>query len=141
MIAKDYLSEVRAVQAIIEKKLERIEEMRVVASTVQAVRLDSQKVNSGSGPVDWMGETVSKIADWETEVKNDIAAFLSRKHEVINRIQNMADFCYISLLFKRYIEGESLQEIAKEMGFAYHYTIKLHGRALEAFENQYQAIL
>lgn len=83
MTAKEYLSEVQRLQAMIEQKREHIKEIRESAATVRAVHFDLAKVQGG-GHTDRIGEAVSKIADLEIEVENDIVNLLYRQHDITN---------------------------------------------------------
>lgn len=88
-----------------------------------------------------LGGTVSKIVDLETEVENDIFNLVNFQDEVTKQIQEIKNPNHVQLLYKRYIEGKKLLTIAEEMNFTYQYTRRLHGTALQDFENTYKEIL
>lgn len=140
MTAREYLSEVQRLQAIIEQKQERIKEIRESVSTVRAVRFDLEKVQGG-GHIDRIGEAVAKIVDLETEVENDMMNLLYRQHEIVNQIQKVDNPLYMRLLFKRYYEGKDFKTIAKETRLTYDYIKCLHKPALKAFEAANKEIL
>lgn len=140
MAAREYLSEVQRLQTMIEQKQERIKEIRESASTVRAVRYDLEKVQGG-GHSDRIGEAVAEIVDLETEIADDIINLLDRKHETINQIHKLAKVSHMELLYKRYIEGKDFQTIADEIDIAYQYALKLHDKALKAFEAANKEIL
>ena len=48
---------------------------------------------------------------------------------------------YINLLYMRYIDSRSWDEIAVDMEYSTRHVLKLHKEALAAFEQKYHAML
>lgn len=140
MTAKEYLSEVQRLQAIIEQKQDRIKEYQQIAASPPSARISPVKVQT-SVQVDRIGDIVSKIADLEAEVQNDLFNLLDFQNKIINQIQGLKNFNHIKLLYKRYVEGKDFQTIAGEMNFTYQYTLEIQNKALKAFEAAHKEVL
>ena len=76
---------------------------------------------------------VEKLEDLETEIKQELCQFLKKKHQIINEIESLDNHLYVELLYKRYVEYESLWDISSQMNFSYEYIKHLHGYALQDF--------
>lgn len=140
MTAKEFLSGVQRLQAIIEQKQGRIREIRESASSVRAVRLDLEKVQGG-GHTDRFLESVAKIIALDTEIRSDTVDLLYRQHKIIGKIHKLRNPYHMDLLYMRYINGRSFKKIAGEFCYTYQYTLFLHGEALKAFEEENADIL
>lgn len=140
MTAKEYLSEVQRLQTIIEQKQDRIKEYRQIAASPHSAQLSPVKVQT-SVQVDRIGDIVSKIADLEAEVQNDLFNLLDFQNKIINQIQGLKNPNHIKLLYKKYVEGKDFQTIAGEMNFTYQYTFEIQNKALRAFEAAYKDVL
>ena len=53
---------------------------------------------------------------------------------IVEQVNEM-DFPFKNILFKTYIQGKNLVTVASEMDYDYKYMCKMHGIALEKFNN------
>lgn len=133
MKAKEYLSRIQCIDICIRQKeaeLKRIEEERTYIS---AIRYDKDRVNS-SPSAEGFTRLSDKIADMTIEISNDKAKLIEARHRIIKQIESLADARYIDLLYKKYVELKSFEQIAYEMGYDYYHCLHLHGEALQSFE-------
>ncbi len=86
---------------------------------------------------DKVADAAIKAADLEVEIFSDLCNLAVERDKVIDRIHGLREVEYIEVLFRRYVEGKRLLDIAKECGFTYQYIRHLHGKALEAFSQRY----
>ena len=56
---------------------------------------------------------------------------------IIGQIDGIEDEMLYNILFARYIERKTFEKIATELEYSWRQIIRLHGKALKQFENQY----
>lgn len=127
---KEYLRQLRTAEIKIEQKEEELERLKSSLESISA-GTDSERVQTT--PRDRLSEEVPIIADLKEEIKSDIKALLILKNKIINEIQSMDNPVYIDILYKRYVQYKSLEEIAVEMSYSYVHIRRLHGYALIQF--------
>ena len=88
-------------------------------------------------PRDRLSEEITRIVNLEKQINSDLGAMLMLRNKIINEIQSMDNPVYIDILYKRYVQYKSLEEIAVEMSYVYVHTRRLHGLALQAFRARY----
>lgn len=133
MTAKQYLRQLERINILINTKQLQLDELRVISSGFKAI--DYAAVRVQSSPSDRMAALMSKWVDLEDEINNIIDNYVDAKNKIISEISQLHDARYIDVLHKRYVEFKPLTDIANEMGYAYKYTCRLHGRALRAFDH------
>lgn len=105
MTAKEYLQQIKKKNDAINRKLERIEELRSTISSTSAPAMSADKVQTSiSG--DKVGDMIAKIIDLEAEVNADIDSFVNFKEEVqkiINSCCNSKECKIIKLHYFDYI--------------------------------------
>ena len=136
MKAKDYLKRLKRLDTIIRQKQQEITELRLTASSTGGFDYSKERVQSspsGGAPFE---RPVLKIIELEQQINAEIDRFVDKKHKIINEIQSLNNSDYINLLYKRYVEYKSLEQICVEMNFSYDYIKHLHGYALKIFEDK-----
>ena len=139
MTAKEYLSEVQRLQNDIELEQRELQSVRDAATRI-TTSYSGVKVQSNSH-YDKVADNATKIADLESEIVTDIEQLFALKHRIINQIQGLGNINYVNVLYFRYVELNDFFTIAEQMNYTYQYVVFLHGKALKAFEKQYQDIL
>lgn len=139
MTAKEYLSEVQRLQNEIELEQRELQSVRDAATRI-TTSYSGVKVQSNSH-YDKVADSATKIADLESEIVTDIEQLFILKHRIINQIQGLGNINYVNVLYFRYVELNDFFTIAEQMNYTYQYVVFLHGKALKAFEKQYQDIL
>lgn len=129
MNPKEYLSQVRKYDRLINNKLETIASLRSLVTSV-TIELKSDVVQS-SGTKDKMASAVERIIDLEREIDRDIDQLVNLKREVMSVIDKIGDPVLIDILYKRYFRYEKWEEIAIEMNYSYRQVTRLHGQALQ----------
>ena len=131
MQAKQYLKELKRLDTCINQKMQ--EKAALYTSTIGAARTDKDRVQtSGSG--DMMPELIQRLLDLEAEIDKEIDNFADQKRKMIRQIQDLRNETYVSLLYRRYVEFKTLEEISVEMNYTYQYTRRMHGYALAEFQ-------
>lgn len=132
--AKVYLQEIRRMDARIDQETDELSKLKERLSGVRGVDYSRPRVQSSpkSGDAPFVDDVV-RITEMEKELNGLIDERLRR----ISQIQQMEDNKDVSLLYKRYVEGKSMQVIADEMYYNEGYIRQLHGTALRHFEKKY----
>lgn len=136
--SREYLNQLKKLDVCIKQKQEELRDLRSLAV--------SERVNSKSVRVqvsqksDRIADIVVKIVCLENEVCSEIEDLAQTKHKIINEIQSLNDDTYISILFKKYVEYKTLNQIAFEMNYSYDRTKHLHGFALNSFKIQHSIL-
>ena len=131
---KEYLRQLRTAEIKIEQKEEELERLKSSLESISA-GTDSERVQTT--PRDRLSEEITRIVDLEKEINSDLGAMLMLRNKIINEIQSMDNPVYIDILYKRYVQYKSLEEIAVEMSYSYTRLRHLHGRALQGFKKKY----
>ena len=131
---KENLRQLRTAEIKIEQKEEELERLKSSLESI-STGTDSERVQTT--PRDKVSEDVPQMVDLKREIESDIKALLILKNKIINEIQSMDNPVYINILYKRYVQYKSLEEIAVEMSYSYTRLRHLHGRALQGFKKKY----
>lgn len=100
-------------------------------------------INYDKGPVqggshhDSMADIVAKCIDKEREINKQTDGLIDLRHKIIGEINQLSDPVHIELLFKRYVEYKTWEQIAVEMGYTIRWVYSLHGSALQEFESKH----
>ena len=130
--AQEFLRQVRLYDIHINNLLE--EKARLEALAFKITSSWGGEHVSGSGRLDKQGDTIAKIVDMEDKIDKAVDDFIDKKKEVkavLGQIQNPDQ---LDLLYKVYVQYETLEQVACEMNMTYRNACYIHGRALQAVE-------
>lgn len=133
--AKDYLKQVELLDIRINQKMKQRDELKALASELKSFDYSTEKVQSSGNP-DGMSGKVSRYVDMEREIDTEIDNFVNLKDKIIREIQSLDDARYIIVLYMRYLNYKKFEEIAVELNYDYQHVRRLHGQALQAFEEK-----
>lgn len=128
---KEYLRQLKTASIKIEQKEDELERLKAAAESISANN-ESERVQTT--PKDRVSEDVARIMDLKEEINRDIEKLLILRNKIINEIQSLDSPVYIDILYKRYVEYKTLEEIAVEMSYSYRQVLRLHGLALQDFK-------
>ena len=134
--AKRYLQKIRKLDRMIEQRIKERDALRQFDG-VGAIAYDSDPVQTspkGSAPFE---STVEKLIALEEELDRLIDEYVTMKNRIIGEIQGLSNSNYITLLYKRYVEYMTFEEIAVDMHYTYEWIREMHGHAHLAFERTY----
>lgn len=135
MTTKDYLNQISRLNRMINNKLTEITQLRELSCSISAIRSE-EKVKSSSDP-DKIGSTYAKIDEMERNLDKMIDEYIEKKNLIIGQIDSIENEDCYNILFSRYIEKKTFEVIATEMKYSWRQIIRLHGKALKAFEEKY----
>lgn len=128
---KEYLRQLRRLELCIEQRQEELNRLREL---IGSHAIDYGERVQTSPSADSIPNEVIRRAELEADISRKIERFLQLKHKIINEIQSLDNAVYVSILYKRYVEYKSLEEIAVEMNYSYRQVLRLHGMALQEFK-------
>lgn len=124
---KEYLKEIKYKQQYLERLKKRRASLHLDVS-FGGIDYSADRVQST--PKNKMEEAMIKLSERLEKIDNSIAKVGVEIDDRIGSIEKLSNDTHRSILFKRYVEDKSFEEISVEMGYVYNYTCNLHGDAL-----------
>ena len=120
-------------QEWIKDQTEYIEEQKSIINKLTATISDMPK---GSREVqDSMAEKLAKLMDCVNELLDKILKEEKQQKLILEQV-NKVEQPYKLILGKAYIQGKSLVTVASEMKYNYEYMKRMHGIALNKFDEK-----
>lgn len=133
MTAREYLSQVSELDALINAKLSEISRLRLSAESISAVKYDGEKVQTSENS---SMRIIDKIMDLERTINEEINTLIDLKVEVRDSINKVYHPRFITILIDKYINGFTLEQIAERMNVAPKTVYRWHGTALQLFRKE-----
>lgn len=130
MNAKECLSQIKKADYLIHLKQKEIDRLKQGLG-YKAVSYDQERVQGGK-PTD-KSDLICKIIDYEHELIAQVNELINLKKEIMIRVDQIKNEECIRLIYLRYFEFKSWEEIAIELKYSYRWVLKLHGKALLEF--------
>lgn len=125
---KTYLKEIREKRQHIERLRERRAALHL---DVSFGGIDYSADRITATPKNKLEEAAVKLYERLEKIDKTIARLSIEVDDRIESIESLQNENYRDILFKRYVEGKSFEEISVEMRYVYNYTCNLHGEALK----------
>ena len=125
---KTYLKEIREKRQHIERLKERRSALHL---DVSFGGIDYSADRITATPKNKLEEAAVKLYERLEKIDKTIARLSIEVDDRIESIESLQNENYRDILFKRYVEGKSFEEISVEMRYVYNYTCNLHGEALK----------
>lgn len=132
MNAKEYLCRIGKCDDRINAMLAEVDGLYAMVTKITPT-LKSDVV-TGGGPQDKIGEAVAKIVDLKDEINREIDKYVDMKREAAALLDKLENHLYYIILHRKYVQHESLEQIAADMHYTYRWVCILHGRALQEFQ-------
>ena len=132
MTAKEYLSQVRFIDSMVDSKLEQLTRLKETATKATATISDMPR--SDSPDLQSMETTVVKMIDMEREIDAEIDKLVDLKREIRDVIQKVHTPRYRALLEMRYLSFMTWEEIAEAMELDVSNVYRARRGALRAAE-------
>ena len=100
------------------------------------VSVNEDKVQSSSDK-DKLGSAVAKIVDLENEINKAIDIYVDKKERIVSQIDSVKDIMEYQVLFSRYIEHKTFEQIAEDNDYSVRQILRIHGNALVEFEKKF----
>ena len=131
---QDRLASIRTLDAMIRAKIRERDRLR---ETARSVGLTSaaigDRVQSSRG-VSPHSHAVARLVDLEAEIDRDVDALVDLKRECMRAIDQLQDSKLVEILYRRYLDMQTWDLIAEEMGVSRQWALKLHAQALSCLK-------
>lgn len=125
---KEFLKKIVTIDNMIDAKVNQVAQLRSLLD-VCSVRYDGDKIQVSGGD-DKFADTVAKIIDLEDEINADIDSLIAHKELARQMIESLDDDTQKLILYKRYFEKKTFEQIAVELNYCWRQIHRLHGNAL-----------
>ena len=127
MTAKEYLRQYKLMTARIRNREHDLAELREERESI-SINLDGMP--HGTRLSDKTARLAAQLADAEEEIIELRSEAWSIRMEIVRTLNRIQTPEYNTLLYLRYIEGKTWEQIAVEMHYTFRHTTRLHGDAL-----------
>lgn len=135
MTTKQYLNQIDRINRMINNKLAEIYQLKTMVCSI-SVSANEDKVQSSSDK-DKLGSAVAKIVDLENEINKAIDVYVDKKERIVSQIDSIKDIMEYQVLFSRYIENKTFEQIAEDNDYSVRQILRIHGNALVEFEKKF----
>ena len=131
---QDRLASIRTLDATIRAKIRERDRLRETARSVGLTagaigdRVQSSPVVGG------ISHAVARLVDLEAEIDRDVDALVDLKRECMRAIDNLQDPRLVEILYRRYLDFQTWDLIAEEMGVSRQWALRLHAQALSCLK-------
>lgn len=132
MRAKEYLGQIRILDVKINNKIRQRDELLSHIMSISASENTPDRVQTQRN-LDPLGNDMVRYLDMEREISSMINTMIITKDKLIGQIHQLSNPNHIELLFKRYVECKTWEQIADEMHYTLRWVYSLHGSALQEF--------
>lgn len=134
MTAKEYLWRVRDAERDLKRLEQEYEQAKADILHLKAIQYDADKVTGGK--IGDLSDAIAALEKYAERVNAKWDELIAMREEAKERIGEIADGRYREVLHRRYLQGESWEQVAVDMGYDYYHVHKLHGRALKIFQER-----
>lgn len=135
MTTKQYLNQIDRINRMVNNKLAEIYQLKTMVCSI-SVSANEDKVQSSSDK-DKLGSAVAKIVDLENEINKAIDIYVDKKERIVSQIDSIKDIMEYQVLFSRYIEYKTFEQIAEDNDYSVRQILRIHGNALVEFEKKF----
>ena len=135
MTTKQYLNQIARINRMINNKLAEIYQLKTMVCSI-SVSANEDKVQSSSDK-DKLGSAVAKIVDLENEINKAIDIYVDKTEQIVSQIDSIKDIMEYQVLFSRYIEYKTFEQIAEDNDYSVRQILRIHGNALVEFEKKF----
>lgn len=140
MTVTKYLNQIAILDGSIQRREMLLQEARELAYA-QGGSIDYSKERVDTSPSNNQMDKIIDLVDSAAELREELTKLHSLKRQILGRIERVSDERYHKLLWLKYVELHSLEQISREMQYTYEYVRRLHIEALNSFAEVNQDIV
>lgn len=119
MTAKEYLMQYR----------DAMRRSKAIADHLTELRAMCEQLRTEDGHKIELDKAVAELVDAQNRAKLEVDRLTALEQEIVQTISH-TDEPYRTILYERYINGKTWEQVAVEMHYTYRRVIQLHGDAL-----------
>ena len=135
MTTREYLSQIRKINLMIEAKVEDSIRLRTLATKI-TVPTDGERVKSSPDP-DKLTNVVAKIVELDREIEESVKELIKKRKIIYRQIEEIENPEYYSFLIYKYTQFLQSKEIAGKMNVSKSVMFTIQAQALLEFEKKY----
>lgn len=135
MTAKEYLRRLKWADYGIQARMEELERMKEEQTYISSINYTAERVQTS--PKNEMFPQSDKKLDLEMRIKRGIRDLQILRERILTEIADLENANHAKLLYERYVNYRSFEEIACMMNYSYVRITHMHGEALQAFADKY----
>lgn len=124
----EWLKSYRALDGKIESMTEQLQVWNARATKITATISQEPKA-AGSG--NQLQRCIDQICELQTEIAQEMDKLRKRKQEIETAIHGLNEKSYQDILWYRYIQGMTFEEIAIKMNYSWRQVCRKHKNAVE----------
>ena len=128
MTAKEYLSQAKYLDEQINNKIRQLSILNDMATKVTTTYSDMPRDSNQN--ISRQDSIVTKIIDFQNEINQEVDALVDLKKEIYEKIQQVSNPEYRTVLERRYLCLETWEQIAVDMSYSIQHIHRLHSSAL-----------
>ena len=132
MTTRQYLNQIRLLDVQINHRIKQADDIRAKAFLLSAVDTTKDKIQT-SPSSDAGLRYVDRYVDMEREIDALIDKYIDTKNRIIGEIHALEDERFVRVLYYRYVEYLTYNDIAERMNYSKDYVFRLHREALQEF--------
>ena len=130
--AGEFLRGIRKSDALVRRKKEQLDRLRSMLEYKSPV-MDASMVAGGNGK-DVRGDNMCRMVDLQKELEEEIAKLLEDRAKAMRMIDTLDNADMVSILYMRYLDYRTWEEIAWEVGKSTQWVFELNRRAIRILE-------
>lgn len=134
MTAKEYFWRVRDAERDLKSLEQEYEQAKADILHLKAIQYDGDKVTGGK--IGDLSDAIAAIVSYAEQLNEQWDKLIALRKEAKALIERIADGRYREVLTRRYLQGQSWEQVAVCMGYDYYHVHKLHGKALKIFQER-----
>lgn len=131
MTAKEYLRQIEIIDMKVSQKIEELNQMRDKVTLMSGIDYSRDRVQTTPTTGN---KQIEALVDFEAKVWRMVEEETYIRSEIVNQIQTLTNPLYVDILYRRYVQLQSLERIACDMNYSYKYICNVHGKALQTFQ-------
>lgn len=124
LTAKEYLMQYR----------EAMRRTKAIAAHIAELRAVCEQLRTEDGRRIALDKAVAALVDAQEKAQSEITRLAGLEDEILYTLSRIQE-PYRTLLFERYINGNTFEQIAVRMHYSWRQIIRLHGQALCIVQN------
>jgi len=128
MTAKEYLKQIRIISAKIDNlKMEIVD----IESKLGVQGISYDKIPSTPNGEDHRSKYIYKLIELRDKYLDECRTLAEKREEIIHTIHKIDDIRFQQVLYYRYVQGKTFEDISDLMGYSLVHIHRLHGWALQ----------
>ena len=138
MTVKEYLLQIKNADNVIKQMVKDRDKMASDIVWIHGIDYAKDRVQTSAEQTGGALKSIERLYDLERKLDKMIDRYVDLKSLIIDQIDGMDTAKFRDILYMRYINFMSLEEIACEMHYSYYRTAHYHGDALQEFDRLYK---